>query len=97
MNKTKLKTMIFNECDLLKTTLKTDDFVGGLLPIQINNKNFIINKLIEIQDHCNAENSIYKIKYYISSLKSWDFLIAFKSRKKLDVLCFDIVNLIEEA
>lgn len=96
MNKKRIKTMIFNECDLLKNTLKNDDFVGFSLPIKANNKDFIINKIEEIQSHCNDEFSIYKLKYLIQSFKAWDYLINFKSRNKINILCFDIVNLIEE-
>lgn len=95
MNKKRIKTMIFNECDLLKSTLKNDDFVGFSLPVKMNNKDFIINKIKEIQSHCNDEFSIYKLKYLINSFKSWDYLINFKSRNKIKILCFDIVNLIE--
>lgn len=96
VNKKRIKTMIFNECDLLKNTLKNDDFVGFSLPIKASNKDFIINKIKEIQSHCSDDFSIYKLKYLIQSFKAWDYLINFKSRNKINILCFDIVKLIEE-
>lgn len=90
-----IKTMIFNECALLRTTLKTDDFVGFSLPIKSSNKDFIANKLKEIQSYCRDDYSIYKLRYLIQSFKSWCYLINLDQRKKIDVLCYNIPDLID--
>lgn len=95
MRAEKIKTIIYNECELLQTTLKNDDFVGFSLPIQTSNKDFIVSKIKEIQSACRVDYSIHKLKYLIDSFRSWGYLLQIKSRKKINVLCFDIVKLIE--
>ena len=76
MRAEKIKTIIYNECELLQTTLKNDDFVGFSLPIQTSNKDFIVSKIKEIQSACRVDYSIHKLKYLIDSFSEVSFISA---------------------